>query len=96
VLYPRTMGVSTAVTRLAVEPAWQARVLSIVTQIEGIRHAIAIFLAIGGIVAVGLAIWGLWGNPRHSAPKKHVAQHLNVDPELKIVSERSPFMRTER
>ena len=49
VLYPRTMGVSTAVTRLAIEPAWLARVLSIVTQsgasrllaIEGIRHAIA-------------------------------------------------------
>jgi hypothetical protein len=55
-----------------------------------------LFLVGGGIVAVGLAIWGLWGIPRHNAPKEHVAQHLNVDPELKIVSERSPFMRTER
>jgi hypothetical protein len=55
-----------------------------------------LFIVGGGIVAVGLAICGLWGNARHSAPKEHVAQHLNVDPELKIVSERSPFMRTER
>ena len=55
-----------------------------------------LFIIVSGIVAVGLAIWGLWGNPRHSAPKEHVAQHLNVDPELTIVSERSPYMRTER
>jgi saccharopine dehydrogenase-like NADP-dependent oxidoreductase len=49
VLYPRTMGVSTAVTRLAIEPAWLARALSILAQsgashllaIERIRHAIA-------------------------------------------------------
>lgn len=53
-------------------------------------------VGVGGVIAVGLAIWGLWGNPRHSAPKEHVAQHLSVDPELKIVSERSPYMRSER
>jgi len=49
VLYPRTMGVSTAVTRLSLEPAWLARVLAMVAQsgasrifaIERIRHAIA-------------------------------------------------------
>jgi hypothetical protein len=41
-----------------------------------------LFIVGGGIVAFGLAIWGLWGNPRHSP--------------LKIVSERSPYMRTER
>jgi hypothetical protein len=50
-------------------------------------------VGVGGVVAVGLAIWGLWGNPRQG---EHVAQHLNVDPGLKIVSERSPYMRTER
>jgi hypothetical protein len=49
----------------------------------------------GGIVAVGLAIWFLGGKLGHSGPKEHVAQHLNVDPELKIASERTPFMRTE-
>jgi saccharopine dehydrogenase (NAD+, L-lysine-forming) len=49
VLYPRTMGVRTAVTRLAIEPAWLARVLSMIAQsgashllaIERIRHVIA-------------------------------------------------------
>src|SRR5438046_8089505 len=49
VLYPRTMGVRTAVTRLSLEPAWLARVLSMVARsgashllaIAGIRHIIA-------------------------------------------------------
>ena len=50
-----------------------------------------LFIVGGGILAVGLAIWGIWGNPRRSAQKEHVAQHLNADPELKIVSERQPF-----
>jgi saccharopine dehydrogenase (NAD+, L-lysine forming) len=49
VLYPRTMGVRTAITRLAIEPAWLARALAIVSA-SGIarllangpiRHAIA-------------------------------------------------------
>ena len=55
-----------------------------------------LFIVVVGVVAVGLAIWGLWGNPRHSAPKEDVAQHLNVDPDLKLVTERSPYMRSER
>jgi len=50
----------------------------------------------GGIVAVGLAIWGLWGTLQHSAPKAQVAQELNVDPELKRITELSPYMRSER
>lgn len=49
VLYPRTMGVRTALTRLAIEPAGLARVLAAVVwsgaarlmAIEGVRHAIA-------------------------------------------------------
>jgi saccharopine dehydrogenase (NAD+, L-lysine-forming) len=49
VLYPRTMSVRTAVTRLAIEPAWLAVALSIMTRtgasrlvaIDGLRHAIA-------------------------------------------------------
>ena len=45
----------------------------------------------GGIVAVGLAIWGLWGNPLHGPPKQLAAWQSNVDPELKLVSERSPL-----
>jgi hypothetical protein len=49
-----------------------------------------------GIVAVGLAIWGLSSNPQHNAPKVQVAQELNVDPELKRITELSPYMRSER
>jgi saccharopine dehydrogenase (NAD+, L-lysine-forming) len=49
VLYPRTMGVRTAVTRLAIEPAWLATGLSVAVRSgvsrlvagEGIRRAIA-------------------------------------------------------
>jgi saccharopine dehydrogenase (NAD+, L-lysine forming) len=49
VLYPRTMGARTALTRLAIEPAWLARLLaamvrtgaSRVMAIDAIRHAIA-------------------------------------------------------
>ena len=55
-----------------------------------------LFIVGGGIVAVGLAIWGLWGSPQHSPPKAHVAQELNVDPDLKRITELSPYMRSER
>jgi len=49
VLYPRTMGARTALTRLAIEPAWLARLLAVMVSsgashlmsIEGVRHAIA-------------------------------------------------------
>jgi saccharopine dehydrogenase-like NADP-dependent oxidoreductase len=49
VLYPRTMGVRTALTRLAIEPAWLAKIIAAMVRtgasrlmaIEGVRHAIA-------------------------------------------------------
>jgi saccharopine dehydrogenase (NAD+, L-lysine-forming) len=49
VLYPRTMGVRTAVTRLAIEPGWLSKALSVVARtgisrllsVGAIRHAIA-------------------------------------------------------
>ena len=49
VLYPRTMGARTALTRLAIEPAWLARLLAVMVRIgasrlmaiDGLRHAIA-------------------------------------------------------
>jgi hypothetical protein len=59
------------------------------------RHDL--FIVGGGIVAVGLAIWGLWGSPQHRAPPKaQVAQELNIDPEPKRITELSPYMRSER
>ncbi len=41
VLYPRTMGVRTAVTRLAIEPGWLSKALSVVAR-TGISHLLAI------------------------------------------------------
>ena len=41
VLYPRTMGVRTAITRLSLEPAWLARILSMVAR-SGVSHLLAI------------------------------------------------------
>ena len=41
VLYPRTIGVRTALTRLAIEPAWLARALSMVTK-SGASHLLAV------------------------------------------------------
>ena len=49
VLYPRTMGIRTAVTRLAIEPGWLSKALSVLARtgisrllaIGAIRHAIA-------------------------------------------------------
>ena len=38
---------------------------------------------------------GRLGQSETQPPKEHVAQHLNADPELKIVNERSPYMRME-
>jgi hypothetical protein len=55
-----------------------------------------LFIVGGGIVVVGLAVWGLWGNPQHKPPKAQVAHQLNVAPELKMVTEHSPYMRSER
>ena len=49
----------------------------------------------GGMLAVGIVIWGFSGLPNH-APRMHAAQEMNVDPNLKLISERSPYMRTER
>lgn len=54
-------------------------------------------IVVAGIVATGLAIWSVWGNPpKHGAGKVQIVQRLDVDPDLKAVSERSPYMRSER
>jgi hypothetical protein len=46
----------------------------------------------GGIILLGLVVCGLWGSPRHIAPKAQIRQELNVDPDLKLVTECSPYM----
>jgi hypothetical protein len=49
-----------------------------------------------GIVGLGAVLWIFWGNPSNVTRTHARFQELNVDPELKLVSERSPYMRTER
>ena len=57
-----------------------------------------VLIVAGGIVATGLAMWSVWGNPtpKHGAAKVLVVQQLDTDPDLKAISARSPYMRTER
>ena len=49
----------------------------------------------GGILAIGDVVWVFWGNPA-SATRTSAVHKMNVAPELKLVSERSPYMRVER
>ena len=47
------------------------------------------------ILGVGLVLWTFSGNPE-PAPRVYSAQPLDSDPNLKLVTERSPYMRSER
>ena len=47
------------------------------------------------ILAIGAVVFAFWGNPE-TAKRTSVVQKMNVAPELKLVSERSPYMRSER
>jgi hypothetical protein len=50
----------------------------------------------GATIALGAVLWIFWGNAP-GAPRQHVGdQQLAADPALKLVSERSPYMRNER
>jgi hypothetical protein len=54
-------------------------------------------MVIGGAsLLLGLITWALWGNPESSVPRMHTVQSLGADPNLKLISEDSPYMRTER
>jgi len=46
---------------------------------------------------LGLITWTFWGNPEMGyVPRLRTAQSLKADPNLKLISERSAYMRTER
>ena len=56
-----------------------------------------LLLICSATLALGLISWTFWGNPEvGSAPRMHPAQSLKADPNLKLISERSAYMRTER
>jgi hypothetical protein len=57
------------------------------------------FLVISGaMLALGLTVWTFWGNPQmSSSPNNRFVQSFDPDdPDLRVVSERSPYMRNER
>ena len=50
-----------------------------------------------GMLALSVGVWTFWGNPRSTTPARtEVVRILADDPALKLASERSPYMRTER
>jgi hypothetical protein len=40
--------------------------------------------------------WVVFSNPEKSSQGLEASQSLSADPELRLISERSPYMRTER
>ena len=49
----------------------------------------------GATLAIGMIMWAIAGNPE-STSRARVSQKMDIAPELKLVSERSPYMRSER
>jgi len=49
----------------------------------------------GATLAIGMLMWAFAGNPQ-SAGRTRVAQKMDAAPELKQISEHSPYMRSER
>jgi hypothetical protein len=47
------------------------------------------------ILAIGAVVWAFWGNPQ-TANRTSAVHKMNIAPELKLVSERSPYMLAER
>jgi hypothetical protein len=51
----------------------------------------------GASIGVALITWAFWGNPdKGSVARTHTAQWVKSGAELKLISGRSPYMRTER
>jgi hypothetical protein len=50
------------------------------------------------MLALVLAMWMVWGNPEMSStPKASVVQSFGPeDPDLRVVTERGPYVRNER
>ena len=51
----------------------------------------------GATLAIGMIMWAFVGNPEGASRTRiSGSQKMDVAPELKLVSERSPYMRSER
>jgi len=52
----------------------------------------------GATLAIGMLMWAFAGNPQSAGRTRvtHVAERMDAAPELKLISEQSPYMRSER
>ena len=50
----------------------------------------------GAYFSLALLIWAFWGNPKRSSAHIQTVEWTKSDPELKLISEQSPYMRSER
>ena len=46
--------------------------------------------------ALGFIAWVVFANPQKGSPRLEASKSLSADPDLRLISERSPYMRTER
>jgi hypothetical protein len=46
--------------------------------------------------ALGFIAWVVFAHPQKSSPRLEASQSLSADPDLRLISERSEYMRTER
>lgn len=54
-----------------------------------------VLVAGGAMLAVGVVVWAIWGNPE-PVPHIHAVHQMQVAPDLKLVTAQSPYMRSER
>jgi hypothetical protein len=52
-------------------------------------------------IVLGVIVWTVLGSPperflQKSSLRMETSRSLNADPDLRLISERSPYMRTER
>jgi hypothetical protein len=48
------------------------------------------------MLGVSAGVWNFWGSPHRKPTRTEVVRILADDPALKLASETSPYMRTER
>jgi hypothetical protein len=47
-------------------------------------------------LAFGFIAWLVFAQPQKSSPRLEASQSLTADPDLRLISERSEYLRTER
>jgi hypothetical protein len=50
----------------------------------------------GAFFSLALIVWVFWGNPERSSAHVQTVEWIKSDPELRLISQQSPYMRSER